>query len=58
MKKTIQTSNFCRKSYAKPRMEASQLKSSSIICSSETTPTTQNEEYEEVSTTVTDSWFN
>lgn len=44
-----------KKIYQQPKMEVVELNHTDIIC---TSFTPQNEEYEEVNESVTNSWFN
>ena len=59
MNKTNQDVDFCKKTYVKPQINVCQAMSAEIICTSGgTSPLSiENEEYEEVSTEITDSWF-
>jgi len=58
MNKTIQREDYVKKTYAKPQMKAYEVKPASIICASDnSTASTQNEEYQVESTTTTNGWF-
>jgi len=57
--KNIQAAGFGKKAYAQPEMKVFEVKPAGIICQSGTSATsTQNEEYEVVSTETTNKWFN
>jgi len=55
--KNIQAAGFGKKAYAQPEMKVFEVKPAGIICTSDSKPTSSNEEYEVVSTTTTNGWF-